>query len=174
MPKIIENAKEKILEVTKKELSKKSYDELSIREIAKLCNLGVGTIYNYYPDKLSLVASLMATEWASSVSLLYKDLANASSLYEGLEEIYSVIFRFWSKNKAFLESAQVKNFSKYQKRGHALILEQIKEMIKFNYDHFKNSIEDIELTLLSHLLLDCALNDSFTINDLITIIKNYK
>lgn len=174
MPKIIENAKERILEVTKKELETNNFDELSIRKIAKLSNIGVGTIYNYYPDKITLVASLMATEWSSSVSLLYKDLVNAESLYKGMEEIYSVIFTFWNKNRFFLESVQVKDFSKYKKRGHTLIMEQIKQLIKINYENFKTPLNDVELTILSHLLLDCALDDTFEFDDLITIIKNYK
>jgi AcrR family transcriptional regulator len=169
MPKIIENAKEKILEVTKEELKNHSYDDLSIREIAKKSGLGVGTIYNYYPNKVSLVAALMLSEWTSSISLFNEKLEGISSLSNGLEEIHSLISSFWLSNRVFLQSAEVKEYSSFQKKGHMMIISQIKEMIISVYRRVGKRIEELELTLLSHLLLDSALDQDFGIEDILVV-----
>ena len=63
MPKICSNAKENILRIAKKIIANEGYEKLTIRDVAKQTGYGVGTIYNYFPNKLAIVASLFLEEW---------------------------------------------------------------------------------------------------------------
>ena len=63
MPKIIENIRERAIEEAGKELLENGYADLTIRRIAGKLGIGLGTIYNYFPSKEYLVASVMLEDW---------------------------------------------------------------------------------------------------------------
>ncbi|MBR3366304.1 MAG: TetR/AcrR family transcriptional regulator [Lachnospiraceae bacterium] len=66
MPKILEQPREKILDAARKRLlGSGSYATLTIRSIAKECGFSVGTVYNYFPSKDHLAASVMMEDWRS-------------------------------------------------------------------------------------------------------------
>ena len=48
MPKIIDEAREKILSAAKHTLLGQGYSVLSLRGVARQCGIAVGTIYNYF------------------------------------------------------------------------------------------------------------------------------
>lgn len=73
MPKIIENLRETILLEGKKLLLNKNYKDLNIREIAKNCNIGIGTFYNYFSNKEELVSEIFRMDW-KKVSCIINDL----------------------------------------------------------------------------------------------------
>jgi hypothetical protein len=50
-----------------------------------------------------------------------------------------------------------------------MIISQIKEMIISVYRRVGKRIEELELTLLSHLLLDSALDQDFGIEDILVV-----
>lgn len=64
MPKIIEGIREQLLEEVRRELEEYGYAKTTVRSVASRCNLGVGTVYNYFPSKDMLVASVIAEDWA--------------------------------------------------------------------------------------------------------------
>lgn len=59
MPKLIPDAKIKILSTARKQLFEKGYTGLILREVADQCAMAVGTIYNYFSSKDMLVAAIM-------------------------------------------------------------------------------------------------------------------
>ncbi|MBO4819659.1 MAG: TetR/AcrR family transcriptional regulator [Firmicutes bacterium] len=67
MPKIIENLREKLLEEAKKQIKENGYAKTTIRSIAKGCDVGTGTVYNYFPSKDMLIASFMSGDWKKCV-----------------------------------------------------------------------------------------------------------
>ena len=46
MPKIIENVREQLLAVAKKQIGERGYANTTIRSVAGECGLAVGTVYN--------------------------------------------------------------------------------------------------------------------------------
>jgi AcrR family transcriptional regulator len=73
MPKVIENLRETIILESKNILLTQSYKDLSIREIAKCCNIGTGTFYNYFSTKDDLVTEIFREDW-KKVSNLVEEL----------------------------------------------------------------------------------------------------
>ena len=51
MPKIIENIREKLLEEARRQVMDQGYSTMTIRSVASVCGVGVGTVYNYFESK---------------------------------------------------------------------------------------------------------------------------
>ena len=64
MPKIIPDVEKKLLAAARKILSRDGFDNLSMKEIAKESKMSVGTIYNYFPEKSSILVKIVAEDWA--------------------------------------------------------------------------------------------------------------
>ena len=66
MPKIIDEARERILAEARKTLLTAGYKGLSLRGLARDCSVAVGTIYNYFPNKDTLIALVMMQDWTEA------------------------------------------------------------------------------------------------------------
>ncbi|MTI68683.1 MAG: TetR/AcrR family transcriptional regulator [Firmicutes bacterium] len=55
--------RKKILEVSKELFLDKGYDKTTSKEIAKRCELGVGTVYNYFESKADIFLAIMSEEF---------------------------------------------------------------------------------------------------------------
>ena len=63
MPKVLYNVKEMIIKEGQHLLEANGYSNLNIREVAKNCNIAVGTLYNYFSNKDELVEEIIFTHW---------------------------------------------------------------------------------------------------------------
>ena len=68
MPKIIPNIREQLLREAKRQLMEQGYGKTTIRSVANACNLGTGTVYNYFKSKDMLVATFMAEDWKACLA----------------------------------------------------------------------------------------------------------
>ncbi len=56
-------SKEAIVAVSIKIAAVQGLDKISIREVAKNCNVAVGSIYNYFPSKADLITATVEEVW---------------------------------------------------------------------------------------------------------------
>jgi AcrR family transcriptional regulator len=56
-------SKEQILEAAMEIAVREGVDHVSIRKLAGACGIGVGSMYNYYPDKETLIAAVSERFW---------------------------------------------------------------------------------------------------------------
>ena len=63
MPKLIYNVRGRAIAEARKILTCDGYAALTIRRIAQNLEIGVGTIYNYFPSKEFLAANVMLEDW---------------------------------------------------------------------------------------------------------------
>lgn len=124
MPKLIENAKEKIITEGRKILLNKNYKELSIREIAKQCGIAVGTFYNYFSTKEDLVIEIFKDDW-NKVFDLTKKLRDMDDTFKNkIACLYEVMDEFISKYiTIFYEIAMLNGYEQ----------KEIKEIDKFTF-----------------------------------------
>ena len=73
VPKIIENLREKLLSEARRQVQEFGYGAVTIRSVASACNVGVGTLYNYFPSKDFLIAGVMLEDWQTIMSRLVKE-----------------------------------------------------------------------------------------------------
>lgn len=97
MPKILHNTKELILQEAKTLLISTSYSDFNIRDLARNCNVSVGTIYNNFPNKHNLILSIFNQAWNQSLQRL--DTVNND--YETINE---KLFAVYSEMKVFLST----------------------------------------------------------------------
>lgn len=100
MPKIIENLKENILAEARHVLTTEGYQALTVRRVAGALNIGVGTIYNYYPSKLELAAGVLEEDWNAAMQEFRCSLGGLE-----VEEILRVLFEIFQNYSAKYSSA---------------------------------------------------------------------
>ncbi|MDD5455752.1 MAG: TetR/AcrR family transcriptional regulator [Candidatus Margulisbacteria bacterium] len=94
MPKIINNLHDEILRKALKHLRSKGCEHFSLRDIAKFCKIGLGTIYNYFPNKQALLTSLMHQYWVDFDNEFNNTEVSQKNIYEKLRIIYKNIEHF--------------------------------------------------------------------------------
>ena len=64
--------KKKILENAKKEARSKGLEKIGMREISSASSVALGTLYNYSPDKESLIIATISSIWNETIGNLKK------------------------------------------------------------------------------------------------------
>ncbi|MGL4773712.1 MAG: TetR/AcrR family transcriptional regulator [Clostridium sp.] len=112
MPKILDNPQERILVEARKILSEHGYKNFSMRDLSKRANMALGTIYNYYDNKDSIVNSIFSTHWDCILEESEKISYLNTSLNEKLTSIYELVEGFLKNNmELFLEINTIKRNS---------------------------------------------------------------
>ena len=67
MPKIIIDIENKIFEEAKNIFSEKGYHKTDMKAIARACDIAVGTLYNYYPNKKKIYMDVFIKSWDETI-----------------------------------------------------------------------------------------------------------
>lgn len=95
MPKIIADLRDNILLQARTLLLKGGFEALTMRAVASGCKVAVGTVYNYFPSKEMLAASVMLQDWQSALQTMRSSSENAAAALEGLRCVASGLTSFW-------------------------------------------------------------------------------
>lgn len=126
MPKIIENAEELLLNEAKRQIDENGYDSLTVRSIARGCNIGLGTVYNYFGSKEDLVACLLLKNWRVRITRAYSLAQEIEDPMEIVELLYGEIRDFMLENGGLFSSDEAKKeFKSAVGLRHAMLREQI-------------------------------------------------
>ena len=127
MPKIIENVREQLLAVAKKQIEERGYAN-TIRSVAGECGLAVGTVYNYFKSKDMLIAGFVVEDWQSILAEIRG--IKTSDAREVLKTIYVALNLFADRHKAlFTDPDAAKVFSAVFSERHKTLRGQISELI---------------------------------------------
>ena len=95
MPKAINNIEEKIFDAAKNLFFKKGFEKVNMKSIAKECNLGVGTLYNYYSNKNDLYMKIVSDSWNETFEklnlIIYSNIDLKTRLFDSIKVIYDDI-----------------------------------------------------------------------------------
>lgn len=94
MARVIENPRELILNEAKKILYNEGFTNISIRRVAKECNIAVGTIYNYFPTKKELIIEMMTNFWEEYFYNIESILSSQENFYVKLKNIFNNLAEF--------------------------------------------------------------------------------
>ncbi len=171
MPKVIEGLEDRILRAARKRLLGEELSSFSLRGVAGDCGIAVGTIYNYFRNKETLMAAVMAQDWTDALKRTREDLEHAESLEEGLLHICRAIRNFcavyrevWSSYPAGGEFS-----TRYRKR-HEMLLSQIMEMMKSLFARFEVPCSETGSTLYAELIIAGAQHPEIREEEIIEII----
>lgn len=124
MPKVIEKVREQLLEEVKKQIIEHGYSKTTIRSVANACNLGVGTVYNYFPSKDMLIATVVAQDWFLCLER-FKN-ATPQNSKDAIKLMYDELKTFEEKHKAlFTDPDATKKYSLVFTEKHSILRGQI-------------------------------------------------
>ena len=91
--------------------ARKGYDNSSVREIIEPTNLGAGTFYNYFPDKLSVFKSINERIVADFSHNFLREIEKSTTFEEIVQTVFSLWFN-WISDKEN-DHLFIKNNKKY-------------------------------------------------------------
>jgi len=94
LSKVIDMPRELILTAARNILYNEGYEKLSMRNIAKQCDISLGTIYNYYPSKKDLVIEMMMGYWKGFFKVLEDLDKSQQNFYVKLFDIHNELSQF--------------------------------------------------------------------------------
>ena len=189
MPKILQNPRETILKEGYKLLEAKGYKDFSMRELANRCDIGLGTVYNYFSNKISLVREIFNDIWIHIIEDLTSVKDKNISFEEKVKLIYLGLEKFLIYHREVffeLTKAEKINEEEIDKDGKShscgkydvfdelyKIVDEIIESHKDNKDITLN-VETRKLTsfLINNMITLSMKNSKYSIEDLLYIVTN--
>jgi AcrR family transcriptional regulator len=169
VPKIIENIKENILIKGKEMLLEGSYRDFNIRKLAKNCEIGIGTLYNYFENKEVLVYNIFLSDWESTMNLADEMKEERLPIREKLYRIYTsletfvsqYLRTFWEMSDGSQTGCPDNHYNELHKKIRDILLAE------------QNS--NIDIDKLSHFILSSMLNNikskNLTFDEMMDFIK---
>ena len=98
-----ERRREQILDAARELLLKKGYYHISMRQIATLAELGVGTIYSYFKSKEDIYADLSTDVFDQLYDAMRKAADGAASPPEKIRSIANALLEFSSYHRMYYD-----------------------------------------------------------------------
>ena len=94
MPKRIAEVREKMIAHARQALLHEGPSALTIRSTASACGVAVGTVYNYFPSKETLIEAVILADWEVMIKGLRGELTQAEDALESLRVICDALQTF--------------------------------------------------------------------------------
>lgn len=94
MRKINEETRQLILKSAREILATEGVEKLNIRKLAINCNIGLGTLYNYYKSKQELIREIIQERYDDICERLRIELSNEENTYKKLEVVFESLRAF--------------------------------------------------------------------------------
>lgn len=117
MARVIENPRELILEKAQKILHNEGYSSVSIRRVAKECDIAVGTIYNYFPGKKELIVEMMSNFWEGYFDNIEVMLRKNKDFYVKLRNIFDLLSQIIKRFRAVWLDSEIYSSPDYIESG---------------------------------------------------------
>ena len=154
MPKIIEEAQKKILCVAKEQMLVKGYSGLTIRDVARACSIAAGTVYNYYPSKDMLAASVMLADWMNALEIMRSSCQNVETVNDGLRTIYHNLDSFQNVYASVWSGCAFTGMSQETfRQQHKLLVGQLVSIIRLLIENHGMSQSDYLYVFIAESLL---------------------
>lgn len=153
MPKILPNIRQTILEQGRLILIENGYDNMNIRDVAKNCNIGIGTFYNYFSNKEDLVIEIITRDWDKILQSSESLISEKINLKDKLFIVYDLINNFLNKYLSIFMSMMSDNIPACPRdKIMNPIYENTEKILQVSKD--RNEINpDIPLIKLSRILI---------------------
>lgn len=92
MPKIIHDIEQRIEQEAMALFNEFDFNQVDMKLIAKKCNIAVGTLYNYYPNKQQLFVKVMQKGWSTTSAALDNVYTSSLSPEEKLSQSIEILY----------------------------------------------------------------------------------
>ena len=138
MPKIIMNLESRLMEEASKQVRENGYCNTTIRSVANACGVGVGTVYNYFESKESLLSRYLVADWTESITAINAVSTYSDSPMPVLRCIYDQLQVYTERHHVlFQDPDAAASFSNSFNRHRKIVREQLSAPLrKFCEDDF--------------------------------------
>ena len=172
MPKRIAALREAMLRVSREMLLRDGYDGLTIRAVAKACGVAVGTVYNYFPSKDMLAASIMLEDWSAALVRMASCAAAAESALEGLRAVFETIRAFATRYAgAWAQYSARYNAEPVIRARHRQLIEQLEAVIRPLAERFGCLFHPSMPGFPAETLLSASINPDAEFQDLTPVLE---
>lgn len=131
MPKIIQNLESRLIEEARKQIEEVGYSGMTIRSVAKACEVGVGTVYNYFSSKDDLVATYMLSDWNECVAAINAVSTDSPSPQPVCLCIHDQLCQYAARHQSlFRDETAASTFAGTFGQYHALLRGQLAKPLK--------------------------------------------
>ena len=131
MPKIIENLEHKLIAEARHQIETSGYGALTIRDLAKACGVGVGTVYNYFSSKEELVASHLLEDWKQCITAITAVSGCSDAPKPVLLCIYDQLVSFARRHEViFRDESAAASFSGSFNKYHGMLRTQLAQPLR--------------------------------------------
>lgn len=131
MPKVIENLRSRLIEEAEKQIAESGYSAMTIRSVAKACGVGVGTVYNYFSSKDSLLATYMLEDWSECISTIHATAAISTIPKPVVRCIHEQLQKYAKRHSAiFQDDTATAIFAGAFSRYHPMLRSQLAETLR--------------------------------------------
>ncbi len=135
MPKIITDLRNRLLHTASEIIESKGPGAFSRKELAKESEIAVGTIYNYFPDKNSLLICIAIEDWNALEGQIRKKIGSLSSFDEGVRLLYDSFSSFSLEHQELFSHVVHKGPKTYYD-SYINFVEKGNTLLKALCDHF--------------------------------------
>lgn len=172
----------KIINVSKDIIIKDGVEAINIRTIAKLCNISIGSFYNYFPSKSELVFVTISSIWKDIFNIKEQDL-NLNSFVDCIESIFQTVQKNSLKYPNFfvLHRSSFSNSEKHKARQQmnffilklkAFLADVLKNDKNLNKEIFNDIFTiDIFIDYVLELLISSIIQNKSNCTPLLILIK---
>ena len=130
MPKAIEDLHNTLLREARPILLEHGYEQLTIRNVARICDVAVGTVYRYFDSKDALVSEIMHGDWDPALERMRSAVETVETPIEGLRIVTDCIRDFIQLYaSAWMEYRMLYRFSDALSRQHNNFIRDIASVI---------------------------------------------
>lgn len=126
MPKIIENIRGMLIEEAQNQIIANGYENVTIRSIARGCGLGLGTFYNYFKSKDTLIATFLLEDWQKRISKVEEATKDENDPMTVVRELHNEIENFIKVHHSiFSAPSAIKAFNMTSANYHRFVRNQV-------------------------------------------------
>lgn len=165
MPKILDKPREGILAAAKSELAEKGVEGFNVRDVAKISGVSIGTIYNYFDNKFTLVNKVVEEDWNRRKEECQKSIVAPASIDEVVEGVYQLVLGFSSDNRAILKALNDGNDIMVigGSEQHNRFRKDVSLLLEDGFAKFDKHLSEEELIFIGENILYTAIRQEVTI-----------
>lgn len=129
MPKIIQDLPEKLIEETRRQVMEVGYAALNIRDIARNCGVGIGTVYNYFPSKDALIAQFLLQDWKDGLARIHLAVNGSNEAETVLSAVYRELTAFYTRYADLFRAAETV-IPAPPRKYHVILRDQIAQIFR--------------------------------------------
>ncbi len=129
MPKVIEGVRELLLKEVRRELKENGYAKTTVRSVASRCKVGLGTVYNYFPSKDMLIASVIAEDWKEAKSLFLSSPHTGKK--ERAKDVYDMLSLFMKDHESIFRDPEAeRKYCLIFSERHSLMRREVASLLR--------------------------------------------